>query len=565
MRISDINPTMFASTLSSAVHTMVDGGAGYQLPVFPFVTPPELTGAMPTRYPVVIVGGGLVGLTLACDLASRGVAAVVLDEDDTVGVRGASSRGMCYAQKSLEVFDRLGIYERLLNKGVQWSVGRTLADSDEIYSFDAKPACISAQAPFLNLQQFYVEWFLVDRIAELGLTDLRWKHRVSGAVRHDDHVVLQIDTPAGAYAIEAQWVIDATGANSPLRDYLGVEIYPEHGSDRWCICDVRFKKQLPAERWTWVAAPFNEGRAVWQHPMADGVWRLDYQMAPDCDPERVSHPDVARARVREHLGEDVEFEMVWIGPWHYRTQMLDHFRHGRVLFIGDAAHAMSPFGARGGNSGIQDADNLGWKLALVLQAKASEALLDSYCTERRAAAAENIAVTQRTARFLAPQSDAERLLRDAVLSLARNYPFARALVNTGRLSTANRYPALTAISGAGESLQNVPLQTPQGPTTLARYSLAQGTRLLALYFPLSANDATAAHLRTHQHTWPHIHLAVCAPNADCDDHGVFAESPGTLLLLRPDLYLCARLQTPSSEALDILQAAALNQSLEIVA
>ncbi|MGF7135836.1 3-(3-hydroxy-phenyl)propionate hydroxylase [Paraburkholderia sp. EB58] len=556
-------PAISTPPALSARHTMVDGGAGYQLPVFSFLTPPELAGAAQGRYPVVIVGGGLAGLTLACDLATRGVAAVVLDEDDTVGVRGASSRGMCYVQKSLEVFDRLGIYERLLDKGVQWSVGRTLVEAEEVYTFDARLASLSAQVPFLNLQQFYLEWFLVDRIAELGLTDLRWKHRVTGAVRHDDHVVLQIDTPEGAYAIGADWVIDATGANSPLRDYFGVQIQPEHGTDRWCICDVRFKKPLPVERWTWVAAPFNEGRAVWQHPMADDVWRLDYQMAPDCDPERVSHPDVARERVCAHLGEDVDFEMVWIGPWHYRTQMLDHFRLGRVLFIGDAAHAMSPFGARGGNSGIQDADNLGWKLALVLGGNANDVLLDSYCTERRAAAAENIAVTKRTARFLAPQSEMEWRLRDAVLSLARTYPFARELVNTGRLCVPNRYPCAAGIDGAGESVQNLVVRMPQGLTTLARYSLSQGTRLLALYFPRNARDRTATQLRAHADKWPLLHIAVCAPGADLDDGGTFAEAPGTLLLLRPDLYRAARLQAPTPEALDRLLAAALGEPLEI--
>jgi 3-(3-hydroxy-phenyl)propionate hydroxylase len=560
----DCKPMKSTHSASKAAHTIVDGGAGYQLPVFPFVTPPELAGERSRRYPVVIVGGGLAGLTLACDLATRGVAAVVLDEDDTVGVRGASSRGMCYAQKSLEVFDRLGIYERLLDKGVNWSVGRTLSQGDELYAFDAQLDSVSAQVPFLNLQQFYVEWFLVDRITELGLTDLRWKSGVTGAVRHDSHVVLQIETPEGAYSIEADWVIDATGANSPLRDYFGVQINPELGTDRWCICDVRFSKQLPAERWTWVAAPFNEGRAVWQHPMADGVWRLDYQMAPDCDPQRVSHPDVARERVSAHLGKDVEFEMVWIGPWHYRNQMLERFRLGRVLFIGDAAHAMSPFGARGGNSGIQDADNLGWKLALVVNANASGSLLDSYCSERRAAASENIAVTKRTARFLAPQSEAERLLRDAVLSLACHYPFARALVNTGRLSVPNRYAEVTGIDGAGESLQNVPVQTPNRQTTLARYSLEQGTRLLALYVPLSPTDATADYLRAHLHKWPLLHFAVCAPGADLDDGGALSEPPGTLVLVRPDLYTAGHLQAPTVEALEHMVATSLAQSLEII-
>jgi 3-(3-hydroxy-phenyl)propionate hydroxylase len=340
--------------------TVVDGGAGYQLPIFPFTVPPELAddataSRAPARYPVVIVGGGLVGLTLACDLAVRGIQSVVLDEDDTVGVRGASSRGMCYAQKSLEIFDRLGLYERLLGKGVTWSVGRTLAHADEVYHFDARCASVSAQPPFLNLQQFYLEWFLVDRIDELGLTDLRWRHTVIATKPHDDHVSIAIDTPAGAYRIETNWLIDASGANSSVRAHLGIQVSPERSADRWCICDVRFTKPLPAERWTWVAAPFNDKRAVWQHPMADDVWRLDYQMAANCDSERVSRPEVARERVRAHLGDDVDFELVWVGPWQYRTQVLDRFRFGRVLFAGDAAHVMSPFGARGGNSGIQDA------------------------------------------------------------------------------------------------------------------------------------------------------------------------------------------------------------------
>ena len=108
----------------------------YELPSWPFVAPPDLAHGERRRYPVVIAGGGLAGLTLACDLALRGIAVVVLDEDDTVGVRGASSRGICYAQKSLEIFARLGIYERIREKGITWSVGRTFSGDDEIYSFN---------------------------------------------------------------------------------------------------------------------------------------------------------------------------------------------------------------------------------------------------------------------------------------------------------------------------------------------------------------------------------------------------------------------------------------------
>ena len=171
----------------------------YELPSWPFVAPPELGSERVVRHPIVIVGAGPAGLTLACDLARRGVRALLLDEDDTVGVRGASSRGICYAQKSLEIFARLGIYERVAEKGITWSFGRTFSDRQEVYNFNLKTDSVSVQPPFINLQQFYVEWFLVDRILELGLTDLRWKNRVTQVTPLADGVRLQVETPAGTY------------------------------------------------------------------------------------------------------------------------------------------------------------------------------------------------------------------------------------------------------------------------------------------------------------------------------------------------------------------------------
>jgi 3-(3-hydroxy-phenyl)propionate hydroxylase len=434
--------------------------------VYPFVAPAELRGSI-GRHAVVIVGAGLAGLTAACDLGLHGVPVVVLDEDDTVGVRGASSRGICYAQKSLEIFKRLGIFDRIAARGVSWSVGRTLAGHEEVFTFDLKsqPSFgASEQPPFINLQQFYVEWYLVDRAYELGTVDLRWKNKLVGCEPRRDAVALQVETPAGRYELETQWLLDCSGSHSPLRALLNVPVQTEHVVDRWCISDVRFRTRPPAERWTWIHAPFNDNRAVWQHLMADDVWRLDYQMAPDADPEQFSQPAVVADRLRRQFGADVEYELVWVGPYSYRSQCLETFRAGRVLFAGDAAHVMSPFGARGGNSGIQDADNLVWKLALVLEGKAPERLLDSYDVERRAAARRNIRITTRTARFLSPQAPMDRVFRDAVVSLAREYPFARAFVDTGRLSAPTDYvdSPLNIGTGGGRSVQNIALTLPDG-------------------------------------------------------------------------------------------------------
>ncbi|SFM33288.1 FAD-dependent monooxygenase [Variovorax sp. OV329] len=523
----------------------------YELPRWPFVPPPELQAPGRTlRHPIVIVGAGPAGLTLACDLASRGVAAVLLDEDDTVGVRGASSRGICYAQKSLEIFARLGIYERVADKGITWSFGRTFSGEREVYSFNLKTDSVSKQPPFINLQQFYVEWFLVDRILALAHTDLRWKNKVVQVTPLADGVRVEVETPAGRYTIEADHLVDATGANSPIRTQLGIEAPASRSTDRWCISDVRFKKPLPVERWTWVDAPFNEGRGVWQHLMADGVWRIDYQMPEDCDAEHISRPEVAGARLREQLGPDVEFEFVWIGPYGYRDHLLDEFRHGRVLFIGDAAHVVSPFGARGGNTGIQDAANLAWKLALVTQGRAGDSLLDSYHAERRPAAAENLRVTSRSARFLAPRSNAEHTLRRAVVELAARFPFARALVNTGRMSVANDYPAAPHLPEGARTVQNVALAWQDGrPTSLVELLGEGGSDWLGLWFSPTRTQASVE-------LPPALPLRLVAVGGD---GGLPTLQPsetlarhlgdpaaGSLVLVRPDAYRAACLDAPDA-------------------
>lgn len=530
----------------------------YELPSYTFKTPPELTGAATARYPVVIVGAGPSGLALACDLAQRGVRSVLLDEDNTVGVRGASSRGICYAQKTLEILDCLGLAERALDKGVAWSRGRTFSGADEVYSFNLQDASVSEQPAFINLQQFYLEGFLVDRIEELGLTDLRWNSQVTRVEPQDDHVRLEVKTPEGSYALEASYVVDATGANSPLRTQLGLQTHAALSPDRWCITDVRFTKPLPTERWTWVDAPFNDGRGVWQHLMPDNVWRIDYQMPEDVDVDHITRPETAGARLREQLGPDVDFEFVWIGAYQYRQHLLDDFRHGRVFFVGDAAHVVSPFGARGGNTGVQDAFNLGWKLALALQGKVADGFLMSYTAERRAACAENLQVTSRSARFLAPRSEAERILRRAVLHLARRHEFARPLVNTGRMSVANDYPSSKWLPQGARTVQNLRLKNVAGGSTRLMALLQGGAQFVAFWFAPSSEQLQQARALMDAHALPVRVLAVGGPQADlldADDRlashlGLIPEAAsGTLCLIRPDAYLGATVATCTPDAL----------------
>jgi 3-(3-hydroxy-phenyl)propionate hydroxylase len=522
-------------------------GGRYQLPEYPFRTPPELAEGVAKRYPVVIVGAGLTGLTAACALADLGVDVVLLDEDRTVGARGASSRGVCYSQKSLEIFARLGIYTPVLEKGVSWSVGRSFAGNEQIYHFDLAsgvPANSSAQPSFINLQQFYVESFLVERAAQLPGIDLRWQSRVVACEQDEHDARLQVQTPAGEYLLHADWVIDCSGSHSSLRaDALAQSARTD---DRWLICDVFFDEPPPHERRTWISAPFNQGRAAWQHVMADGVCRVDYQLDPHCDLEHAASDAAIREKLKLQFGRESSFQVVWVGAWTYRSECLATFRLRRVLYAGDAAHVMSPFGGRGGNSGIQDADNLAWKLAMVLSGKADPALIDTYCEERRPAALENIRVSDRTTRFLRPPTPAERNYRDAVVALARRQEFARSLVNTGRMTLPNTYTRsrLNVGHGCGRSIPNIFLTLADGtPGNLAQLQKWARGNYIAF-----VRDPSERH-RALERRYPVRILDAQKLGADL---AALADAGGNAaaIIIRPDSYIAGCLESGDAGALE---------------
>jgi 3-(3-hydroxy-phenyl)propionate hydroxylase len=573
-RRQPVNQTSYQAAAHTNSYEFTQG-SGYVLPEYAFVAPPELNESQTRRHPIVIVGGGLTGLTLACSLAKLGTPAILLDEDNSVGVKGASSRGICYTQKSLEIFQRLGVYDRIAAKGIQWSVGRTFAGEDEVYSFDLRQQGsfnLSQQPPFVNIQQFYIEGFLVERIIELGHVDLRWQNRLVSFEQNADFAILTIETPAGRYTIEADHVIDATGSHSPLRQWLKVPFTSKRGDDRWCIADVRFKTRPPIERHTWVEAPFNEDRAVWQHLMADEVWRIDYQMAPNADPEYVSREDVVRERLARQFGPDAGVEIVWVGPYAYRSECVHRMREGRVFFMGDSAKVVSPFGARGGNTGVADAANLAWKLAAVWRDRAHPTLLDSYDDERLEAAQQNVLVTNRTARFLRPADGVERLFRNAAIGLAKKHAFARTLMNTGRMAVANPYSrsrACTYVEGsaAGQSVQNVALHWADRSEGCVNDLLnwAGGDLLLLAFGPLAGADlkrlrtlTAGAPMRAVQVPTGRERTQAVEHVRDPDGHLRSAcqlQDPGWALV-RPDGYLAA-----SGASIDGRLVAALERAL----
>jgi 3-(3-hydroxy-phenyl)propionate hydroxylase len=402
----------------------------YVNPIYPYKAPTDLKATPPLRKPLIVIGAGPVGLAAAVDARLRGLEVLVLDDDKTVSV---GSRAVCYAKRALEVLDRLGVGQPVCDLGVSWNVGRTFLEEEEVYQFNLVPDPGHKRPGMVNLQQYHIEEMLIARALELG-ADIRWQHKVTVVTRHDDHATLTVETPDGTFDIEADWLVVADGARSPIRRHLGLDIEGRVFQDRFLIADVIMKADYPAERWFWFDPPFHPNQSVLLHKQSNNVWRIDFQLGWDADPEEEKKPEKVIPRLKAMLGDDRPFELEWVSIYTFQCRRMTDFRHGRVLFVGDAAHQVSPFGARGANSGFQDADDLMWKLALVIQGQAPEKLLDSYALDRQFAADENIMNSTRSTDFITPKSRTSKTFRNQVLALAKHYPFARKLVNSGRLS-----------------------------------------------------------------------------------------------------------------------------------
>ena len=530
----------------------------FTYPKFDYVRPPELAEGRDGHYPVIVVGAGPVGLTAAIDLAHQGQPVLLLDDDDTVSI---GSRGVCYAKRTLEVLDRIGCDNRFVDKGVSWDVGRTFFGEGEVFNFNLRPQAQHLRPGMINLQQYYLEQYLIERTGDVPQLEKRFKHKVIAVTPGDDKVTLRVETPDGAYTLTTDWLVVADGARSPIRTMLGLDIEGKVFMDRFLIADVVMAADFPAERWFWFDPPFHRNQSVLLHKQADNVWRIDFQLGWDADPEAEKKPENVIPRIQAMLGDEREFELEWVSVYTFQCRRMGRFNHNRVLFVGDAAHQVSPFGARGANSGIQDTDNLAWKLKLVLDGKAPASLLDSYSAERCYAADENIMNSTRSTDFITPKSNVSKAFRNAVLELAQDYPFARALVNSGRLSVPSWLvdsPLNTPDSDAfaGNMVPGAPMD--DAPVSGSRTGWLLGamdTRFQLLYYVEDASQISAAQaqaLAALAHDRIGVQAVVVAKTGAAphglltllDTQGSIAQrydlQPGTCYLLRPDQHVAAR-------------------------
>jgi 3-(3-hydroxy-phenyl)propionate hydroxylase len=529
------------------------------------------SGARPTLdAQVAVVGAGPVGMTLAGRLAQQGVSVLLLEQHPRH--TGEGSKALCMQRETLEIWARLGIGEEVAKRGVQWNVGRTYFRGRELFQVRLPSSNRDHFPPFVNINQTEVEEMLLRRIAELREVDLRWSHRLVGIAQDAEGVTVRCETPDGEKTLRVAYLVGTDGAHSAVRRATGMG-FPGHSfPDLFLICDIRARLPFPRERRFFFDPPWNPGRQVLIHPQPDDTWRIDWQVAPGTDVEAERASGGLDRRVRAVIGPTAEYELLWLTPYRFHQRLVERFRVGRVMLAGDAAHLVSPFGARGLNSGVADAENLAWKLSTVLAGRASGELLESYHAERRAAALENLAVTDASMRFMVPRGRLRRLVRNAILRGSLRIPRLRRLVNSGRLAQPFSY-ADSSIVVADSRDARIPAIGAVAPdASCGTLDTAPVTRLrdlfgagfVVLLIGSAARETAAAAIRASRLAWPaSSQIVAIGPEGPLagvtvldDSEGevrrAYGEAGSSAYLIRPDGHLAAWIPLKRAEDVDAL-------------
>lgn len=503
------------------------------------VAPPPPDGSTEKKA-IVIVGGGPVGMAMGLDLGRRGLDVVILTRWDFLP---AYSKAICWSKRSLDILDRLGVGQRLVDKGVIWNVGKVFRGEDKspIYEFDMLPVKNQKRPGFINLQQYYAEEYLFEALRALPNVEFRSGHEVQGVNARQDGAIIDVRCGDVSYKIEADWLVACDGNKSSVRDMLGLDFEGRIFEDNFLIADITMKGDRPSERWFWFDPPFNPGQSALLHKQPDDMWRIDFQVGWNIDRDAVIKPENVEPRIRAMLGDDVEFRKEWYSVYTFQCRRMARFVHGRVIFAGDSAHLVSPFGARGCNGGFADIDNLGWKLALVIAGEAPESLLETYNYEAIVTADENILNSTRSTDFLTPKSAVSTAFRNAALTLAADFEFARPFVNSGRLSTAVAYPESPLNTNdedawtGGVKPGSPPLDSPMDDGWLLE-------QLGDEFVLLAHGDVSAPEGVRRIDVSGRTGMSVLLDRYEL--------TPGAAYLFRPDQYVAARWKHPSRARID---------------
>ncbi len=543
---------------------------------------PWLPSANPLqkRQKVVIAGSGPAGMVAALELARLGVHSVVLESELQVS---QGSRAIVFTRRSMEILQQVGVADRMTENGLPWRFGNSYYRGQRVFRMEAPHDPDDRFFPMINIQQQYMEEYLLDACQTNPLIDFRWGNKVIKVEQQPDFAQMTVDTPEGTYLLESDWLVAADGGRSEIRTAMNLPMEGASYEGFFVIADIRIDLPLPTERLAYFDPEWNPGNTILMHREPHGIWRVDYQLPPGETPEDALKPESLKARIDAQLAmighAGTPWEMDWNSVYSARTLTLPDYVQGRVIFTGDAAHLLPIFGVRGANTAFQDAQSLAWHLAFVVKGLAHEKLLANHSAERVGAAREIIDEAGKSTRFMTPPSSGFRLLRDAVLSLSLTEEFVRPLYHwrTSRPheyshsmlnSTGDDNALFTAGPAHGAPPQNIRLSANDFLLDHlgGGFDLLYFTEGTAIPVPLQQVVATSRSLG--------VPLKVIAVGASqpvdgadltmADSNGHFrtrygVQASGAAYLLRPDQHICARWLTLDATRLQAALKTALPQ------
>ena len=416
------------------------------------------------------MGAGPAGMVTALELARHGIASVVLASDLQFS---QGSRAIVFTRRSMEILQQVGVAHRITENGLPWHSGYSIYRGQKVFRMETPLDPDDRFFPMINIQQQYLEEYLHDACAANPLIDFRWGNKLGHAEQSLGSVTAHVDTSAGPYQLDTEWLVAADGGRSEIRSAMNLKLEGASFESIFVIADIRIDLPFPTERLAFFDPDWNRGNTILMHKEPHGIWRVDYQLPPGETPEEALQPESLKQRIDAQLKmigfEGTPWEMDWSSVYSARTLTLPNYVHDRIVFTGDAAHLLPIFGVRGANTAFQDAQSLGWHLAYVLNGISPEKLMANHSEERVGAAREIITEAGKSTRFMAPPSRGFRLLRDAVLSLSLTEEFVRPLYHwrtsrpheykhSGLNSTSDDNTQFTGGPALGAPPQNVQLQ-----------------------------------------------------------------------------------------------------------
>ncbi|WP_083870216.1 FAD-dependent monooxygenase [Haloterrigena salina] len=383
-----------------------------------------------TDAPVLVAGAGPVGMTAALALHARGIETAILEADPEDRDR-SGSRAIYVHGSTLRTLERIrpGLGTDLVDEGLVWPTRRTLYKGEEVFNRTYDSPGGSGDIPhFTSVPQVVTEQYMLDALEDIGI-DIHWESEVVSVDSSSEGVTVETDD---GQEWEAEYVVGADGGGSTVRKEIGANFEGDQSENAFIIADVEDEEindgHPDLERMFHYDAPEADGRNVLLVPFTGG-WRLDIQCIEGDDPEDLSSDERMREFVRDVMGEEYEDKLKWVSSYHFLQVMADTFvdDHRRVLLAGEAAHLLAPFGARGMNSGIADADEAASAIAVALNARTEAVARDEvelYAARREKAAEYNLNAAGQALEYLQGDDPATVLRKEVAAEMSEYFETA---------------------------------------------------------------------------------------------------------------------------------------------